>query len=121
MQFWLLAIGTPSGNVGGHTPDRTQMVFSPDYLAEQLTPHSLPTKDGGVLRTIGDVRAYMLALSKEREWRDHWKPAYRLLVQGAGAAALTKQVHLALSRDGELDVGAFVHMTALGGRDKTGD
>jgi hypothetical protein len=27
----------------------------------------LPTKDGGVLRTIGDVRAYMLALSEERQ------------------------------------------------------
>ena len=60
----------------------TQMVFSPDYLAEQLTPYPLPTKDAGVLRTIGDARAYMLALSKEREWRDHWKHTYRLLVHG---------------------------------------
>jgi hypothetical protein len=83
------------------------MAFSPDYLAEQLMPHPLPTKDGGVLRTIGDVRAYMLTLSKEREWRDHWKAAYRLLVHGAGAAALTQQVHVALSRDGQLDVEAF--------------
>ena len=47
----------------------------PDYLAEPLTPYPLPTKDGGLLRTIGDARAYMLALSEERE-RDHWKPAY---------------------------------------------
>ena len=82
------------------------MGFSPDYLAEQLTPYRLPTKDGGVLRTIGDARAYMLALSKEREWRDHWKDAYRLLVVGAGSAALTRQVQLALSRDGQLDVEA---------------
>ena len=59
----------------------TQMVFSPGYLAEELTPYPLPTKEGRVLRTIGDVRAYMLALSKEREWRDHWKHAYRLLVR----------------------------------------
>jgi hypothetical protein len=84
-----------------------QMAFSHDYLAEQLTPHPLPTRDGGVLRTIGDARAYMLALSKEREWRDHWKDAYRLLVVGADAAALTRQVHVALSRDGQLDVEAF--------------
>ena len=72
----------------------TQMVFSPDYLAEQLTPYPLPTKDAGVLRTIGDARAYMLALSKEREWRDHWKDAYRLLVEGASAAALTARGHI---------------------------
>jgi hypothetical protein len=95
------------------------MVFSPEYLAEQLTPYPLPTKDGGVLRTIGDARAYMLALSKEREWRDHWKAAYRLLVHGAGAAAMTQQVQLALSRDGQLDVEAFERLTALGGGDET--
>jgi hypothetical protein len=29
-----------------------------EYLAQKLTPYPLPTKDGGVLRTIGDVRAY---------------------------------------------------------------
>jgi hypothetical protein len=100
----------------------TQVVFSPQHLAERLTPYPLPTKDGGVLRTIGDARAYMLALSKEREWLDHWKPAYRLLVGGgAGAAALTQQVQLALSRDGQLDVEALEHMRALGGGDKAGN
>ena len=60
-----------------------------------------------MLRTIGDARAYMLALPKEREWLDHWKAAYRLLVQGASAEALTEQVRLALSEDGELDVERF--------------
>ena len=38
----------------------TQVVFSPQHLAERLTPYPLPTKDRGVLRTIGDARAYML-------------------------------------------------------------
>ena len=69
-------------------------------------PYPLPTTDGGVLRTIGDARDYMLALSKESEWLDHWKPAYRLLARGADAAALTQQVPLALSRDSQLDVEA---------------
>jgi hypothetical protein len=78
------------------------VVFPPKYLAEPLTPYPLLTKDGGLLRTIGNARAYMLALSKEREWQDHWKAAYRLLVQGAAAELLTRQVRLALSRDGEL-------------------
>jgi hypothetical protein len=85
----------------------TQVVFSPQHLAERLTPYPLPTKDNGVLRTIGDARAYMLALSEDREWLDHWKAAYRLLVIGASAAELTQQVHLALSFDGELDAEAF--------------
>jgi hypothetical protein len=116
MHLWLLALRTLMTNV--QIPlGPMQMGFSPDYLAEQLTPYPLPTKDGGMLRTIGDARAYMLALSKEREWRDHWKEAYRLLVVGGGAAALTRQVHLALSRDGQLDVGAFEHMTG----DETGN
>jgi hypothetical protein len=78
------------------------VAFSPKYLAEPLTPYPLSTKNGGVLRTVGDARTYMMALSKEREWRDHWK---LLLVQGASAAALTEQVRLALTIDGELDVG----------------
>jgi hypothetical protein len=78
-------------------------MFSPDYLAQPLTPYPLPTKDRGLLRTIGDARAYMLALSEERE-RDHWKPAYRLLVHGAGAARLTLQVYVALLKDGQLDL-----------------
>ena len=99
-----LAIGAPVGNAVG--------MFSLDYLAKPLTPNPLPTKDGGLLRTIGDARAYMLALSEERE-RDHWKPAYRLLVHGAGAAPLTLQVYVALLKDGQLDL---ERMTALGGR-----
>jgi hypothetical protein len=81
-------------------------MFSPNYLAQPLTPYPLSTKNGGVLRTIGDVRTYMLALSKDREWLDHWKAAYRLLVRGAGAGELTQQVHLALSLDGELNAEA---------------
>ena len=57
----LLPVGhwRPVGNAVG--------MFSPDYLAEPLTPYPLPTKDGGLLRTIGDARAYMLALSEERD------------------------------------------------------
>lgn len=91
---WPLA--RPVGNAVG--------MFSLDYLAEPLTPYPLPTKDRGVLRTIGDVRDYMLALSEERGLRDQWKRAYRLLVQGAGAAPLTQQVYVALLKDGQLDL-----------------
>ena len=97
------------------------VVFSPNYLAQPLTPYPLPTKDGGVLRTIGDARAYMLALPKEREWLDRWKAAYRLLVRGANAAELTRQVHLALSVDGGFDSEAFENMSASRQRPGTAD
>ena len=43
-----------------HVQAERSLVFSPDYLAEPLMPDPLPTKDGGVLRTIGDVRASWL-------------------------------------------------------------
>jgi hypothetical protein len=43
-----------------------------------------------VLRTIGDARA-------------HWKRASLLLLEEVGAAALTRQVQVALFMDGKLD------------------
>jgi hypothetical protein len=88
------------------------MMLRPEYLAQKLTPYPLPTKDGGVLRSIGDARANMLALSKKREQRAHWQHAYRLFLQQASAAALTRQVQVALFMDGKLDAGAFEHMSS---------
>jgi hypothetical protein len=81
-----------------------------EYLSKKLTPYPLPTKDGGVLRTIDDARGYMLAMPKRRKLRAAWKHAWRLLLEEAGAAAFTRQVHLALSMDGKLDA-AFEHMS----------
>ena len=73
-----------------------------EYLSERLTPHPLPTKDGGVLRTVGDARGYILTLPKTRKSRAHWKRASLLLLQEVGAAALTRQVQVALVMDGKL-------------------
>jgi hypothetical protein len=87
-------------------------MLSSAYLAQKLTPYPLPTKDGGVLRTIGDAHAYMMALPKKRALRAHWQHAGRLLLQEAGVSALTQQVHLALFMDGKLDAGAFEHMSS---------
>ena len=86
--------------------------MTPDYLAKPLTPYPLPTRDGWTLRTINDVRAYILALPKKRLRRGHWGRARQLLMKEAGAAAVTQQVHLALSRDDELDVLAFEHINS---------
>src|SRR6266699_1298099 len=87
-------------------------MLRPEYLAQKLMPYPLPTKDGGVLRTIGDARAYIVALPKNRERRAHWQQACRLLLQEAGAAVLTRQVQVALFMDGKLDAGAFEHMSS---------
>ena len=76
---------------------------SDEYLAQRLTPYPLPTKDSGLLRTVGDARIYLLTLPKARKMRAHWQHTSRLLLQEAGAAALTRQVHLALFMDGKLD------------------
>ena len=84
----------------------------PEYLAQKLTPYPLPTKDGGVLRTVGDAHAYMKALPKKRRLRAHWQDACRLLLRQASAAPLTRQVHVALFMDGKLDAGEFEHMSS---------
>src|SRR5258708_36852557 len=80
-----------------------------EYLSQKLTPYPLPTLDGGVLRTIGNARAYMLALPKKREQRSHWQHACRLLLQEADVAALTRQVHPPPFLDGQVDSGALEH------------
>jgi hypothetical protein len=82
------------------------------YLSEKLTPYPLPTKDGGVIRTIGDAQAYIAALSKTRQLRVHWQHASRLLLQEARAAVLARQVQVALFMDGKLEDGAFRHMSS---------
>ena len=78
------------------------VILPTEYLSERLTPHPLPTKDGGVLRTVGDARTYILTLPKTRKSRAHWKRASLLLLQEVGAAALTRQVQVALVMDGKL-------------------
>jgi hypothetical protein len=73
------------------------------YLSKKLT-RPLGTKDGGTLRTILDVRAYMLRLSKDRKPSAQWQRAAQLLLEHADVAALSRQVELALVYDGKIDV-----------------
>ena len=87
------------------------MRLRPEYLSEKLTPYPLPTKDAGVLRTLGDASAYMQALSKTRAMRAHWQHARRLLLEKIRPAVLTGQVQVALFMDGTLDDGAFRHLS----------
>jgi hypothetical protein len=54
----------------------------------------------------------MVALPKTRWLRSYWQLACQLILEEAGAAAVSKQVHLALFTDGKLDVGAFEQMSS---------
>jgi hypothetical protein len=85
-------------------------MISSEYLSERLTPLPLPTKDGGVLRTVGDARAYILTLPTSRRSRAHWKRASLLLLEEVGVAAVTRQIQVALVMDGKLDP-TFEHMS----------
>ena len=72
--------------------------MTPEYLAKPLTPFPLPTTDGLMLRTIGDIGAYILALPKRRKRLAHWEQVRRLIVKEAGGATVTQQVRYALSK-----------------------
>jgi hypothetical protein len=73
------------------------------YLSQNLT-QPLPSKDGGVLRTIGEAANYMLALPPARGERcQRWRQATKLILEQADVAAVSHQVHLALFYDAQLD------------------
>jgi hypothetical protein len=77
------------------------------YLSQKLT-EPLPTKDGAVLRTIGEAANYVLALPQEQvEQCNRWRRAARLLLDQADVAAVSYQVHLALFYNAKLDIGAM--------------
>src|SRR5262249_47209890 len=86
-----------------HSPSGYVPAVSPAYLSQKLT-RPLVTKDGGTLRTILDARAYMLALSKDRERRAQWQRAAELLLAQADVAEFSKQVELALFYDAKLEL-----------------
>jgi hypothetical protein len=83
------------------------MSLPPAYLSQKLT-QPLPTKDGAVLRTIGDAANYILALAPEHaEGCQRWRHAAQLLLDQADVAAVSHQVHLALFYDANLDIRAM--------------
>jgi hypothetical protein len=101
-----------------HLPSGAQVdegcyeAMTPEYLAKLLTPFPLPTRDGWMLRTIGDTGAYILALPKKRKGLAHWEKVRRMIVKEAAVATVTQQVHHALSKDKKLDGFAFESITS---------
>jgi hypothetical protein len=83
------------------------MSLPPAYLSKKLT-QPLSTKDGAVLRTIGEAANYVLALPPERvEHCNRWRHAARLLLAQADVADVSRQLHLAFFYDAQLDIGAM--------------
>ena len=83
------------------------MSLPPAYLSKKLT-EPLPTKGGTVLRTIGEAANYVLALPPERaEHCNRWRHAAQLLLDQADVADMSRQVHLALFYDAQLDIGTM--------------
>jgi hypothetical protein len=77
------------------------------YLSKKLT-QPLPTKDGALLRTIGEAANYVLALPPEQaEHCNRWRHAARLLLAQADVAEVSRQFYLALFYDANLDLAAM--------------
>ena len=98
------------GGMEKETGPTTTMMLRHAYLAEKLVPHPLPTRDAGVLYTVRDARAYLLALPPYRERRNHWQRAGQLIPEEADVEAVSQQFHRALFMDGKLSVNAFERM-----------
>ena len=91
----------------GDTAQICAMSLPAAYLSQNLT-QPLPSKDGGVLRTIGEAANYMLALPPARGERcQRWRQATKLILEQADVAAVSHQVHLALFYDAQLDIKAM--------------
>jgi len=79
------------------------MLLRPEYLSQKLD-RPLPTKDGGILRTIRDACDYMTSMDKKREPRSHWQRACKLILTKEDVLTVSRALELALFMDAKLDV-----------------
>jgi hypothetical protein len=79
------------------------MLLRPEYLSQKLD-RPLPTKDGGVLRSIRDACGYMTGMDKKRELRSHWQRACKLILAKEDVLTVSRALELALFMDAKLDV-----------------
>jgi hypothetical protein len=66
------------------------MLLRPAYLCQKLD-RPVPTKDGGMLRTIREACAYMTSMDKKRELRQHWQRACGLILANADVVAVSSR------------------------------
>jgi len=79
------------------------MLLRPEYLSQELD-RPLPTKDGGILRTIRDACNYMTGIGKQRELRSDWQRACKLILAKEDVLTVSRALELALFMDAKLDV-----------------
>jgi len=79
------------------------MLLRPEYLSQKLD-QPLPTKDGGMLRTIRDACDYMTGMDKKRELLNHWQRACKLILAKEDVLTVSRALELALFYDAKLDV-----------------
>jgi len=79
------------------------MLLRHEYLSQALD-RPLPTKDGGILRTIRDACNYMAAMDKNRELRTPWQRVCKLILAKEDVLTVSRALELALFRDAKLDV-----------------
>jgi hypothetical protein len=79
------------------------MLLRPEYFSQNLD-RSLPTKDGGFLRTIRDACNYMTGIGKQRELHSHWQRACKLILAKEDVLTVSRGLELALFMDAKLDV-----------------
>lgn len=66
-------------------------------------PHPVRDLDGKTITTIEEAKRYTLAMLKRRSPSQAWRHAAKLLVEGASAADIARQIELALLLDCRLD------------------
>jgi hypothetical protein len=74
------------------------MLLRPEYLSQELD-RPLPTKDGGILRTIRDGCNYMIGIGKQREVRSHWQRACTLILAKKDVLTVSRALELAQPGD----------------------
>ena len=77
------------------------------YLLKKLVL-PLPIKGGGLLRTVDDARAYVLALPSPIQ--PEWELAWTLISKEADIPAVTRQVLIALLLADQLDLKVLARM-----------
>ena len=81
--------GSPGSSKMAAAPLLAATLLRPEYLSQKLD-RPLPTKDGGILRTIRDACDYMTSMDKKRELRSRWQRACKLILAKEDVLTVSK-------------------------------
>ena len=80
--------------LGRHKSQRGPLPACPPAYLSQKLAQPLPTKDGGTLRTMREVCDYMTAMDRDRELRQHWQRAAKLILSKADVLTVSRALEL---------------------------